>query len=102
MKSVKFIFLPGSGVPLTVPADRKITFHITSPDVLHGFQVVGTNINATAIPGQVTTFGTIFPETGTYGVICNEYCGAAHHTMKAQIEVVPESEIDSTMLVSAR
>jgi cytochrome c oxidase subunit 2 len=78
-----------------------VTWKVTSPDVIHGFEVVGTNINAMVIPGQVATFTTIFPKTGTYGVICHEYCGAAHHTMQGQIEVVPPSEFDESNLVSA-
>jgi len=101
MLAQQFLFRPGSGQPLVLPADTKITFHLTSPDVIHGFEVVGTNINVMAIPGQVATFGTTFPKTGTYGVICHEYCGAAHHTMQGKIKVVPKSEYDESNLVTA-
>jgi cytochrome c oxidase subunit 2 len=102
MVAQKFLFRPSSGTPLTLPQDARVTFHVTSPDVIHGIHVVGTNINSMVIPGQVATFTTIFPKTGTYGLICHEYCGAAHHTMQGQIKVVPESEFDESMLVSAR
>lgn len=95
----QFLFMPGSGQPLEVPANRRITFKVTSPDVLHGFQVAGTNINSMVIPGQVATFTTVFPEPGEYGVLCNEYCGAAHHTMEGLIEVVPPSEFDESNLI---
>ncbi len=100
MLAQKFLFRPSSGQPLVLPKGKRVTFHITSPDVIHGFEVVGTNINAMAIPGQIATFTTIFPKTGTYGVICHEYCGAAHHTMQGQIKVVPASEYDESNLVS--
>lgn len=66
---------------LRVPAGRPITFHVTSADVLHGYQVGGTNINATAMPGQVASFTTTFDRVGDLGVICNEYCGTGHHNM---------------------
>jgi cytochrome c oxidase subunit 2 len=102
MVAQKFLFRPSSGQPLTLPKGARVTFHITSPDVIHGFEVVGTNINSMAIPGQIATFTTIFPKTGSYGVVCHEYCGAAHHTMQGQIEVVPKADFDESTLVSAR
>ena len=102
MVARQFLFLPGTGRPLTLPAGSKITFHVTSPDVLHGLEVVGTNLNATVIPGQVATFSTVFPEPKTYGLICHEYCGAAHHTMEGLIEIVPKSEFDESTLITSR
>ncbi len=99
MVARQFLFLPGTGKPLTLPQDSEITFHITSPDVIHGIQVAGTNLNVMAIPGQVAKFKTRFDETGSYGLICHEYCGPAHHTMEGLIEVVPKSEFNESMLV---
>ncbi len=101
MVARKFLFQPSTGGALELPADTRVTFHLTSPDVIHGLEVVGTNINSMAIPGQVATFTTIFPETGTYGLICHEYCGAAHHSMQGQIKVVPKDEFDESTLVDA-
>lgn len=95
----QFLFLPGTGKPLTLPEDSDITFYITSPDVIHGVQVINTNINVMAIPGQVAQFSTRFPEPGSYGLLCHEYCGPAHHTMEGLIEVVPKSEFNESMLV---
>jgi len=102
MLAQQFLFRPGTAPPLTLPKGERVTFHVTSPDVIHGFEVVGTNINAMAIPGQVATFTTIFPKTGSYGIVCHEYCGAAHHTMQGEIEVVPADEFGEDNLVSAR
>ena len=91
----QFMFQPGTGQPIEVPAGREVTFYITAADVLHGFEVVGTNLNTMAIPGQVSKFTTVFPETGSYGIVCNEYCGLAHHVMEGRIEVVPPAEFES-------
>lgn len=99
MLAQQYFFRPGSGEPLTLPADARVTFKVTSPDVLHGFQVAGTNINSMVIPGQVAQFTTVFSETGEYGILCNEYCGGAHHTMEGLIEVVPPSEFDESNLI---
>lgn len=72
---------------LRVPAGRPITFHVTSADVLHGYQVEGTNINATAMPGQVASFTTTFRQPGELDTICNEYCGVGHHNMITRVIV---------------
>ena len=72
---------------LRVPAGRPITIHLTSLDVMHGYAVLGTNINATVIPGQVTSFSVTFREPGTLDSVCNEYCGIGHHNMLARVIV---------------
>lgn len=99
VQTIQFAFLPGTSEPITVPANTRVTFYITSPDVLHGFGVPGTNLNTMAIPGQIAKFTTIFPEARTYGILCNEYCGPAHHVMEGLIKVVPKSEFDENTLV---
>lgn len=99
VQTLQFAFLPGTATPITVPANKRITFYITSPDVLHGFEVAGTNLNTMSIPGQVAKFTTIFPEPREYGIVCNEYCGPAHHIMEGKIHVVPQSEFDKSNLV---
>lgn len=80
---------------VTVPVDSTITFYLTSGDVIHGFDMVGTNVNAMVIPGQVTSFTVEFDETGEYDFICNEYCGPQHHIMEGAVEVVSQEEWNS-------
>jgi cytochrome c oxidase subunit 2 len=96
--SRQFLFEPGTNEPIRVPAGSTVTFHITSSDVIHGFEVVGTNVNTMAIPGQVARVTVRFDEVRNYGVICHEYCGAAHHTMEGQLQVVPGSEFSQADL----
>lgn len=78
--------------PIEVPAGVPVTFRITSPDVIHGFEVVGTNANTMVIPGYVSQFTTTFPEPGEYTVACNEYCGMLHHNMGATLIVQEAGE----------
>jgi cytochrome c oxidase subunit 2 len=73
--------------PIQVPAQVAITFRVTSSDVLHGFQIVGTNANAMAVPGYVSQFTITFPQPGEYTIACNEYCGLMHHAMVGKIIV---------------
>lgn len=72
---------------IRVPAGQPITFRMTSPDVLHGFQIIDTNVNAMIIPGYVTQFTATFPKPGEYLAVCNEYCGLSHHLMHARLLV---------------
>ena len=70
-----------------IPANRPVTFRITSRDVTHGFQIVGTNGNTMVVPGYVSQFTTTFREPGEYLVLCNEYCGIGHHNMHGTLIV---------------
>jgi cytochrome c oxidase subunit 2 len=90
--SRQFLFQPGTTQPIRVPANSRVTFYITSADVIHGFEVAGTNINTMAIPGQVSEITVRFDEPGEYGIVCHEYCGAGHHTMEGQLVVVPQDQ----------
>lgn len=92
----QFLFNPGTTSPIRVPAGSTVTFYVTSADVLHGFEVVDTNINVMVIPGQVTELTVTFEDPGTYGIICNEYCGGGHHTMEGRLTVVPQAEFNTT------
>jgi cytochrome c oxidase subunit II len=77
--------------PIEVPANRPVTFRLTSADVIHGFEVVGTNANAMAIPGYVSQFTVTFKQPGEYLIGCNEYCGTMHHNMVGKLIVKKES-----------
>ncbi|MFP8958037.1 cupredoxin domain-containing protein [Natrialbaceae archaeon A-CW3] len=93
--AMTFVFQPD---PIEVPADSEVTFYVTSRDVIHSFTVVGTNTNTMVIPGEVSVMTVEFDEPGEYGIICNEYCGAGHHDMEAELIVVEEDEFDLTEL----
>jgi cytochrome c oxidase subunit II len=77
--------------PIEVPANRPVTFRLTSADVMHGFQVVGTNANAMVIPGYVSQFTITFNQPGEYLIGCNEYCGTMHHNMVGKLIVKREA-----------
>ena len=82
--AMMFAFEPAE---LRVPAGRPVTFRLTSADVTHGFQIVGTNGNTMVVPGYISQFTTVFREPGEYLIVCNEYCGLAHHVMSAKLIV---------------
>lgn len=84
VRSEMYIFRPEV---IRVPAGKPVTFRVTSADVLHGFQIVGTNVNVTVAPGYVSEVTTTFATPGEYLVVCNEYCGLAHHLMQGKVIV---------------
>lgn len=79
-----FAFRPD---PIEVPANVPVTFRLTSDDVIHGFQVIGTNANAMAIPGYVSELTITFAKPGEYAIACHEYCGLLHHQMVGKLIV---------------
>lgn len=60
----------------------------TTKDVVHGFEIAGTNVNMMLEPGYISEYVTTFNKPGEYTLLCNEYCGAGHHMMTSKIEVV--------------
>jgi len=96
----RFIFQPGTNNPIEVPEGSEVTFYITSPDVIHGFSVVGTNANTMVIPGQIAEITVEFDELEgderkEYGLVCHEFCGAGHENMAGKIQVLPEEAWNS-------
>lgn len=72
---------------ISVPLGAKVTFYVTSPDVVHGFYIAKTDVNMMAVPGWVNSDSHRFTHKGTYLLICHEYCGIGHQNMFARIEV---------------
>ncbi|MFC0478034.1 cytochrome c oxidase subunit II [Robertmurraya beringensis] len=80
-----FAYTPGE---IEVPLGAKVKVIATTKDVIHGFQVAGTNINMMLEPGYISEYVTTFDKAGEYLILCNEYCGSGHHMMTSKIKVV--------------
>ena len=61
--------------------------HLTSMDYNHGFSLQPANINIQVVPGFEHVVTVTPNQSGTYSVVCNEYCGIGHHTMVGRIHV---------------
>jgi len=79
-----FSFTPNE---IEIPAGSTVHFTMTSKDVVHGFQVADTNINAMVVPGHIQKITQTFNDPGEYLVLCNEYCGTGHQLMSTTITV---------------
>ena len=85
----QYSFLPDC---LLVPTDTPITFRATSPDVIHGFLIVGTNINTMLVPGYVANIRARFSAPGEHLMPCHEFCGVGHEGMWARVKVIDKAE----------
>jgi cytochrome c oxidase subunit II len=82
---------------LLVPAGVPVTVRATSADVVHGFQILGTNVNTMLIPGYVSTFVMTLNGVGERSMPCHEFCGVGHAAMWATVKVVPLAEFETLM-----
>lgn len=85
MVAQAFSFTPGN---IEIPKGAKVTFLVTSPDVVHGFQLTGTPVNMMVVPGHINSLTYTFKDAGEFLILCNEYCGTGHHMMSTKIKVV--------------
>ena len=77
---------------IEVPLGAKVKFIATSEDVMHGFQVAGTNINMMLEPGYISEYVTEVNKVGEFLIVCNEYCGTGHTMMHSMLKVVDSNE----------
>jgi len=73
---------------LELEAGKTYRLHLMSMDWLHGFSLQPENINIQVHPGYEHVLTITPTNPGTYGIVCNEYCGINHHTMVSRLYVV--------------
>jgi cytochrome c oxidase subunit 2 len=64
------------------------TLHLSSIDMLHGFELFPVNVNFEVVPGYDYGLRVTPTEAGDFRIICNEFCGIGHHTMVGRVIVV--------------
>ena len=81
---------------LALQANTRYRIWLSALDTLHGFSLVGAgqNINLELAPNHVTGMNLTVGDPGRYLIVCNEYCGLEHHTMKTFLTVVPAAEME--------
>ena len=83
-------FNMSAGAEITVPIDEIIEFNVSNLDVNHGFSLYKDGVlqaQVQAMPGYVNRLRWRFSESGTYDILCLEYCGVAHAAMAAKLKV---------------
>jgi cytochrome c oxidase subunit 2 len=80
---------------VTIPAGARADIYLSTADVTHGFQILGTNVNLMAVPGTVNYARVKFDQPGEYYIVCHEYCGTGHQNMTTTIRVTPRNLMPS-------
>lgn len=79
-----------------VYAGEPVEFMIDSADVNHGFGIYDEDLvmhtQGQAMPQYTNRLVHTFKKTGTYKLLCLEFCGIAHHNMVATLTVLPAKE----------
>lgn len=93
----KFIYPNGKEVigELRVPKGDVIVLDVTSTDVFHNFGILGFKVKADAIPGKVNRIWIDPTTSGSYDILCFEFCGAGHSFMKGQLTVMEPGQFDA-------
>jgi cytochrome c oxidase subunit 2 len=76
---------------VVVPQDTPVNFRATSADVVHGFLIEGTNINAMLVPGYVSVLPVRFKARGEHVMPCQEFCGIGHQGMWGKVRVIDKA-----------
>jgi len=72
---------------IELPVGAEADIYLSTLDVTHGMYIEGTDVNLMAVPGAVNAARVRFDESGELRVICNEYCGTAHHYMAGKFVI---------------
>ena len=76
---------------IEVPLNKVVEFRITSSDVNHGFAIYNQYAElitqTQAMPGYVNKLRWKFDKPGVYNILCLEFCGAGHPSMRGTFTV---------------
>ena len=70
-----------------IPLGAEVDLYLTSNDVVHGFHIKEKDVNMMAVYGNINKRTVKFKKPGVYNIVCHEYCGVGHQSMRGQIVV---------------
>jgi cytochrome c oxidase subunit 2 len=79
-------------VDLIAPLGRNIRLELHSEDVIHSFYVPALRIKQDTVPGMSTRAWFRAGQTGSFDILCAEYCGERHSAMLAKLIVLPPQQ----------
>ena len=82
---------------LVVPVNKPVKLTLTSDEVLHSFYVPEFRIKMDVIPKRYTPTWFEPTNTGTYDILCTEYCGDDHSLMLGKVIVLEEDDYNQWM-----
>ena len=83
------------GNEVHLPLDQPMKALLRSKDVLHNFTVPQFRVKMDLVPGLVTYMWMTPTRTGRFDILCEEYCGLAHHTMRGDVVVAERADFEA-------
>jgi cytochrome c oxidase subunit 2 len=77
-----------------VPVGRPVKLVMTSRDVIHSFWVAEFRVKQDVVPGRMMLTWFEATRPGTYDILCAEYCGPYHSTMRGRVIALPPEDFD--------
>ncbi|MDA9463301.1 cytochrome c oxidase subunit II [Bradyrhizobium sp. CCBAU 53415] len=77
---------------LHVPLDQPVHLLMSSQDVIHSFFVPAFRIKKDVVPGRDTDIWFQATKSGTFPLLCAEYCGTNHSMMRGKIVVMRQDD----------
>ncbi len=78
-----------------------VEFRVSGADVTHGFSIYDLDgrvqAQTQAMPQYVNRLRHRFPKSGLYHVLCFEFCGIGHPTMRAQLQVEDDPAVEDAV-----
>ena len=74
----KFVFVPDQ---IRVKQGETVVLHFTAPEVPMGFSLPDLGVRADIMPGKVSTLRLTLDKAGSYGFLCDVFCGNGHEEM---------------------
>jgi cytochrome c oxidase subunit 2 len=73
---------------LHVPAGQPVVVYLNSQDVIHSFYVPALRLKRDVVPGRTEVLRFKADRTGSYPLLCAEYCGTDHSVMRGTVVVM--------------
>jgi len=75
--------------PMHLPLGVPVRVLITSSDVIHQFWVPEIRLKQAAVPGLVQNLNFTPLRSGTFDIVCSEFCGVDHSKMQGKLIIEP-------------
>lgn len=80
---------------IRLPVGERVTFSLTTADVIHSFWIPVLGGKMDMIPGRTNRLSLLAEKPGTYRGVCAEFCGTSHTMMAFTVEAMDPPAYDA-------
>ena len=82
---------------LHFPVNQPVIVHLSSKDVIHGFNIPVLRIKQDAVPGMTIPVWFQSTQIGQFEIACAQLCGVGHAMMRGYVTVESRQDFDTWM-----